>query len=76
MVLFNLGIGSLSKATINMLITVFLVILMIMTAMGCALAYVDGGFSGQSLGSMGIFAGIFVLTAMLAWRLKVLVGRM
>jgi len=74
--LLNAGMGgSLSKAIYGVVIIVFLLVLAIVTLTGCALAFVDGGFSGESLISMGIFAGIFVLAALSAWRLKALMAR-
>ena len=56
--------------------TAFLSAAALFSLIGCAFAFVDGGFSGQSLGAAGTFIVIFALTALTAWRLKVLAGRL
>jgi hypothetical protein len=73
-VLLNWGIENVSAAAYGWFVAGFLAVMAIQTVTMCVFAFIGDGFSGQALGFVGV-AAIFILTALVAWRLKVLQSR-
>jgi len=73
--LLNWGVMNLSAATYSWFVAGFLMVIAIQTIILCVFSYVDDGLSGQSLGAMGTVIVIFILTALVTWRLKGLQSR-
>ncbi|MCL2714431.1 MAG: hypothetical protein FWD68_07605 [Alphaproteobacteria bacterium] len=74
-VLLNWGVQNLSTITYGWLVVGFIMLAAIQTTILCIFSYVDDGSSAQSLGSIGSFAIIFILTTIVTWRLNLSMWR-